>query len=179
MKGQLLEYSRILYLVKAIDFSSNNLSGEIPTEMTNLKDLLSLNLSHNFLTGRIPAGMGNMRMLESLDLSVNELSGPIPESMSSLTFLSYLNMSDNQLSRKIPTSTQLQSFNASSYAGNKLCGLPLMDKCSAVGSEPSGIQTVGGRGAGGADITGFLMKCGGKSVIFYANTVSKSFMHLF
>ncbi|GKV36241.1 hypothetical protein SLEP1_g44390 [Rubroshorea leprosula] len=148
MKAQLLEYSRILYLVKVMDFSSNNLSGEIPTEMTNLKYLPSLNLSHNFLTGRIPANMGNMRMLESLDLSVNELSGPIPESMSSLTFLSYLDMSDNQLIGKIPTSTQLQSFNAFSYAGNKLCGLPLMDKCSAVGSEPRSIQTSGGRGEG-------------------------------
>ncbi|GKV36239.1 hypothetical protein SLEP1_g44388 [Rubroshorea leprosula] len=158
MKGQLLEYSRILYLVKVMDFSSNNLSGEIPTEMTNLKDLPSLNLSYNFLTGRIPANMGNMRMLESLDLSVNELSGPIPESMSSLTFLSYLNMSDNQLSGKIPTSTQLQSFNASSYSGNKLCGLPLMDKCSAVGTEPSSIQTSGGRGEGhGEEINWFFV----------------------
>ncbi|GLT34622.1 hypothetical protein SLA2020_091290 [Shorea laevis] len=158
MKGQLLEYDRILYLVKAMDFSSNNLSGEIPTEMTNLKDLLSLNWSHNFLTGRIPANMGNMRKLESLDLSVNELTGPIPESMSSLTFLSYLNMSDNQLSGKIPTSTQLQSFNASSYSGNKLCGLPLMDKCSAVGTEPSSIQTSGGRGEGhGEEINWFFV----------------------
>ncbi|GLT25816.1 hypothetical protein SLA2020_009210 [Shorea laevis] len=80
-----------------------------------------------------------MSSLESLDLSVNKLLGSIPESMSRLSFLSYLNLSGNQLIGKIPLGTQLQSFDASCYAGNELCGLPLMD-CNEV------IQRVPGTG---------------------------------
>ncbi|GLT91607.1 hypothetical protein SLE2022_094870 [Rubroshorea leprosula] len=156
-KGQVLDYSKTLYLVKVMDFSSNNLSGEIPSEITILNDLQSLNLSHNFLSGRIPGDIGGMRMLESLDLSVNELSGLIPQSMATLTFLSCLNLSNNQLSGRIPSSTQLQSFNASSYAGNKLCGPPLMDNCSAAGSNSSS-QNCGGKGEDhGVEINWFFV----------------------
>jgi Leucine-rich repeat (LRR) protein len=90
----------ILYLVHSIDLSSNNLSGEIPDNITSLTRLLNMNLSMNHLTGRIPEKIGNLHMLESLDLSWNELSGPIPESLSSLNFLSHLNLSFNNLSGK-------------------------------------------------------------------------------
>ncbi|GKV51789.1 hypothetical protein SLEP1_g58414 [Rubroshorea leprosula] len=151
IKGQLREYDNILYLVKAMDFSSNNLSGEIPSEITYLQGLQSLNLSHNLFTGRIPRNIGNMRMLESVDFSGNELSGSIPESMSSLTFLGYLNLSNNQLTGQIPSGTQLQSFSASSYAGNKLCGLPLPHKCSVNRSFVPSIQNKGGKDRNGIE----------------------------
>ena len=49
IKGKILEYSTILQLVKSIDFSKNSLSGEIPEEVTNLRELQSLNLSYNLL----------------------------------------------------------------------------------------------------------------------------------
>ena len=71
-----------------------------------------------------------MGSLESIDFSMNQLFGQIPSSMSSLTFLSHLNLSNNNLTRKIPLSTQLQSFNALGFIGNKLCGLPLSNNCT-------------------------------------------------
>ncbi|GAY52207.1 hypothetical protein CUMW_140140 [Citrus unshiu] len=71
-----------------------------------------------------------MRSLESIDFSINHLSGGIPQSMSSLTFLSHLNLSNNNLTGKIPSSTQLQSFDASSFVGNDLCGAPLPRNCT-------------------------------------------------
>ncbi|GLU08670.1 hypothetical protein SLE2022_255690 [Rubroshorea leprosula] len=137
MKGQLLEYSTILNLVRSIDLSGNNLSGEIPKEMSSLQGLQSLNLSHNYLTGSIPENIGDMKSLETLDLSVNSLSSSIPPSMSSLTFLNHLNLSNNHLIGSIPSSTQLQSFDASSYAGNQLCGLPLPNNCSTNDVAPN------------------------------------------
>ncbi|KAF4380269.1 hypothetical protein F8388_024562 [Cannabis sativa] len=69
-----------------------------------------------------------MTWLESLDLSKNHLLGHIPTSLSSLSFLSHLNLSYNNLSGQIPIGTQLQSMDASSFVGNKLCGPPLK-KC--------------------------------------------------
>jgi Leucine-rich repeat (LRR) protein len=142
----LYEYSTI-NLVHSIDLSSNNLSGEIPGNITSLVRLVNLNLSMNHLTGRIPEKIGNLHMLESLDLSMNELFGPIPESLSSLTFLSHLNLSFNNLSGKIPNGNQLQTLNDYSiYEGNSLlCGPPLSTKCSKDEIEPR-VAKENGRG---------------------------------
>ncbi|XP_044473173.1 receptor-like protein EIX2 isoform X2 [Mangifera indica] len=141
-KGVLAEYNTILKLVRMIDLSKNNFSGEIPIEVTDLLELQSLNLSHNSFTGKIPRNIGAMSLLESIDFSRNQLSGEIPQSISKLTFLSVLNFSNNKLFGKIPSSTQLQSFSASSYTGNELCGPPLSNNCT-VSVPTSGDQNRG------------------------------------
>ncbi|KAK2639660.1 hypothetical protein Ddye_027455 [Dipteronia dyeriana] len=142
VKGQTVEYSTILNLVRSIDLSKNKFSGEIPIEVTNLEALRSLNLSHNSFTGKIPKKIGAMRSLESIDFSSNQLSDEIPQSISNLTFLNYLNFSNNNLIGKIPLSTQLQSLNASCFVGNKLCGSPLPNNC--VETPPTPGHEIGG-----------------------------------
>ena len=137
IKGKDLEYSTTLQLVKIIDLSNNNLSGENPEEVMHLNGLQSLNLSFNILTGRIPENIGDMGLVESIDFSSNQLFGQIPQSMSNLTFLSRLNLSNNNLIGKIPSSTQLQSLDASSFFGNKLCGPPLIDNCTIKDVQPN------------------------------------------
>nr|XP_023926605.1 receptor-like protein EIX1 [Quercus suber] len=90
VKGRQYEFYNQISIVNLMDFSKNSLSGEIPTELTNLTLLNSLNLSWNHLTGMIPENIGAMRQLESLDLSSNHLSGnpelygppPLPTSVS-------------------------------------------------------------------------------------------------
>ncbi|ESW17956.1 hypothetical protein PHAVU_006G001500 [Phaseolus vulgaris] len=139
-KGRELGY-RDIGLLRNLDLSSNNLSGEIPRELFGLTQLLFLNLSRNHLTGKIPMEIGGMKNLESLDLSNNHLSGTISEAISKLTFLSYLNMSYNDFTGQIPLGTQLQSFDAWSYVGNsKLCGLPLSKNCSILGVGDRRVQ---------------------------------------
>ncbi|KEH25999.1 receptor-like protein [Medicago truncatula] len=119
-----------LYLLKSIDLSSNHFSEEIPPEIADLIQLVSLNLSRNNLTGKIPSNIGNLTSLDFLDLSRNNLFGSIPPSLSHIDRLSVLDLSHNQLSGEIPTSTQLQSFNPSSYEDNlDLCGQPLVKLC--------------------------------------------------
>uniref|UniRef100_A0A803KVT4 Uncharacterized protein n=1 Tax=Chenopodium quinoa TaxID=63459 RepID=A0A803KVT4_CHEQI len=109
-----------------IDFSNNFFHGELPKELGNLNGLIVLNLSHNSFSGKIPLSFGNLSQIQSLDLSCNALSDKIPPQLANLNFLEYLNLSFNKLSGRIPTSTQLQSFNASSYQGNQgLYGPPL------------------------------------------------------
>ncbi|XP_050285512.1 receptor-like protein EIX2 isoform X2 [Quercus robur] len=130
-KGKEMEYKENLKLVRLIDLSSNNLSGSIPIEISDLSELCFLNLSRNHLMGKIPEKIGSMKELESVDLSRNHLSGEIPPSMSNLTFLSLLDLSYNNLSGRIPSSTQLQSFDAFRYIGNpQLCGDPLPKNCT-------------------------------------------------
>ncbi|KAL4576006.1 hypothetical protein LXL04_012094 [Taraxacum kok-saghyz] len=131
-KGRESSYSTILYLVTTLDLSGNNFSGNIPDELVGLVGLRYLNLSGNQLTGGIPDNIGGMRLLESLDLSSNLLQGRIPWSILNLSFLNWLNVSYNSLTGRIPTGTQIQSFNQSSFIGNRLCGPPLQDLCGTV-----------------------------------------------
>ncbi|KAK6144070.1 hypothetical protein DH2020_020890 [Rehmannia glutinosa] len=99
-KGSELYYDTILSLVTNIDLSKNNLSGDIPKEITNLVELRSLNLSGNHFSGLIPDSIGNMKQLESLDFSRNSLSGEIPSSFTIMSSLNYLNLSCNNLTGK-------------------------------------------------------------------------------
>ncbi|EEF47491.1 serine/threonine-protein kinase bri1, putative [Ricinus communis] len=137
VKGNKNTYTKIISLVNILDLSHNNLTREIPEELTNLSALGTLNLSWNKFSGQIPESIGNMRWLESLDLSCNHLVGSIPPSMSSLTSLSYLNLSYNNLSGRIPSTNQFLTFNDPSiYEGNPLlCGPPLLTNCSTLNDK--------------------------------------------
>ncbi|GAY46552.1 hypothetical protein CUMW_097940 [Citrus unshiu] len=129
-KGGQYEYKSILGVVKIIDLSSNKLGGELPEEIMDLVGLVALNLSNNNLTGQITPKICQLKSLDFLDLSRNHFFGGIPSSLSQLSLLSVMDLSCNNLSGKIPKGTQLQSFGASTYAGNpELCGLPLPNKC--------------------------------------------------
>nr|GEV38591.1 hypothetical protein [Tanacetum cinerariifolium] len=70
-QGKVNEFSSILGLLKVIDLSSNNLTGQIPNEVANLHGL-------NMFSGEIPPTMSEMTLLNNLDMSFNDLSGRIP-----------------------------------------------------------------------------------------------------
>ncbi|KAH9743530.1 LRRNT 2 domain-containing protein [Citrus sinensis] len=121
LKGSEYVFYTTFYLVNLMDLSSNNLSGEMPVELTRLIHLGTLNLSRNHLVGKIPTQIGKLEWLESLDLSRNKLSGSIPPSMVSLTFMNHLNLLDDP----------------SIYEGNlPLCGDPLPKRCSEIDGTP-------------------------------------------
>nr|GMD32576.1 LRR receptor-like serine/threonine-protein kinase GSO1 [Ipomoea batatas] len=129
-KGVKAEYHNTIALLKLIDLSANQLTGQIPEGLTSLYELVSLNLSRNHFSGKIPEKIGQLTQLNSLDLSNNRLTGRIPLSMANIYFLGYLDLSNNDLCGAIPKGTQLQSFDASKYAGNpQLCGLPTLNVC--------------------------------------------------
>ncbi|KAG6491220.1 receptor-like protein EIX1 [Zingiber officinale] len=130
-KGYQLTFSSILYLVKSIDLSNNELIDEIPEELGYLTGLYTLNLSRNNFKGKIPDSIGRMSSLETLDLSFNNLSNIIPQSLSQLNALSHLNLSHNNLSGNIPSGNQLQTLDdATIYIGNPyLCGDIINKSC--------------------------------------------------
>ncbi len=88
-------------LVEGLNLIGNNLTGEIPKELGNLKSLTWLGLSHNNLTGEIPKELGNLKSLILLDLSNNELTGEIPKELGNLKSLTSLYLSYNNLEEQV------------------------------------------------------------------------------
>ena len=77
----------------------NALTGEIPPELGNLKELTGLSLADNRLTGEIPPELGSLEDLEYLDLSNNRLTGSLPPELRDLRNRGWLKVDGNQLSR--------------------------------------------------------------------------------
>ncbi|GLJ13482.1 hypothetical protein SUGI_0213340 [Cryptomeria japonica] len=131
-KGQFLEYAKSLAMVRCLDLSGNNFSGDIPQGIGFLIGLKSLNLSRNHLSGKIPTSFGYLVKLESLDISKNNIIGDIPGELQLLTYLSYFNISYNNLSGRIPVGGQFLTFSDSSFSNNAhLCGLQINTSCSS------------------------------------------------
>ena len=90
--------------VTELILSSKNLTGTIPSTISNLTQLTALILGNNFLAGSIPATIVNLTQLEGLWLSQNSLTGFIPSDIDNLSLLRYLDLKLNKLSGAIPPS---------------------------------------------------------------------------
>ncbi|KAH0632803.1 hypothetical protein KY284_035589 [Solanum tuberosum] len=101
IKGDLLipPYSAII-----LDYSNNNFSNSIPTDIGNsLAGASFFSVANNVLSGRIPESICNTSNLQVLDFSNNALSGTIPQCLLEYsTNLGVLNLGNNKLSGAIP-----------------------------------------------------------------------------
>ncbi|XP_016475135.1 receptor-like protein 9DC3 [Nicotiana tabacum] len=85
--------------LRYFDFSSNSLTGPIPSSVFSLSSLLRLELSNNHFSGKIEEFKS--RTLEYVALSQNQLQGPIPKSLLNQQNLQFLYLSQNNLSGQI------------------------------------------------------------------------------
>nr|AAX53605.1 nodulation receptor kinase [Astragalus sinicus] len=76
-------------VINKLDLSSSNITGPIPSSVTEMTNLEILNLSHNSFVGHIPSFLRSS-LLISVDVSYNDLTGPLPESIISLPHLKSL-----------------------------------------------------------------------------------------
>ncbi|KAK1568251.1 hypothetical protein Q3G72_022237 [Acer saccharum] len=86
----------------SIYIKSCNISGSIPKEIGNLKNLMMLDLSRNELAGLIPSTLKNLQNLQGLSLEYNKLEGFIIDDLCHLDNLVELYMESNMLSGVIP-----------------------------------------------------------------------------
>ncbi|GAA0173683.1 hypothetical protein LIER_27249 [Lithospermum erythrorhizon] len=83
-----------------VDFSTNNLTGNVPLTIGNLKNVEQIELYQNSLSGELPDTFSGLRKLRMLDACQNT-AGKIPESLAAL-HLESLNLNDNFLEGEIP-----------------------------------------------------------------------------
>ncbi len=88
--------------VTAIDLGFNNLQGELPESIGDLKNLESFKLFFNQLNGDLPATIGNLKNLKVLDLNSNAITGTIPAEIGNLVQLKELLLSSNNFTGTLP-----------------------------------------------------------------------------
>ena len=109
--------------VSSLRLYSNNLNGQIPSELSALSSLNKLSFSNNKLEGTVPESLGELSELDYLDLSNNRLDGTVPLSLGGLSSLTELYLNNNQFTGNIPNSLgNLESLNVLKMYGNDLTG---------------------------------------------------------
>lgn len=99
--------------VKIVRLNTRNLSGTIPSAISNLSNLEELylhtgviacqtGLNRNTITGSIPESIGQLSLLRKLYLSCVGLSGTLPSSLTQLVNLESLYLDGNSLSGSLP-----------------------------------------------------------------------------
>ncbi|KAL5817167.1 hypothetical protein ACOSQ3_025545 [Xanthoceras sorbifolium] len=91
-----------LVKLNALRMQFNQLSGTIPYVIGKLKNLQALDLSENSLQGSIPTSIGNLTGLTSLLLDSNNLKGNIPSNLGNCQILILLSLSQNNLNGTLP-----------------------------------------------------------------------------
>ena len=107
--GQLPSFFGKFCILKTLDLSGDNFSGNIDSFLGNLSNFLSnimesLDLSHNTLVGKIPNSLGRFGSLTNLNLYFNSFWGSIPSSIGNLSSLQLLSLYENGMNGTIPKS---------------------------------------------------------------------------
>ncbi|KAM4133995.1 hypothetical protein ACJW30_01G374700 [Castanea mollissima] len=91
--------------LQTLDLSYNkNITGQLPSSIGNLMNLINLNLIGCSFSGSIPDTLGNLQRLTILSLNNSSFRGRIPTSISCLSNLCWLDLAENQLDGPLPVS---------------------------------------------------------------------------
>ena len=105
-----------------LDVSNNMFSGEIPSSIGSCTALEYLSMKGNFFQGSNPSSFSPLRGIRNLDLPRNNLLGKIPEFLQEFDF-QLLNLSCNDFEGMLPMKGVFKNLSATWIMGNsKLCG---------------------------------------------------------
>ncbi|XP_034917717.1 probable LRR receptor-like serine/threonine-protein kinase At1g53430 [Populus alba] len=102
ISGELPSELFVLKELMNLDFGKNVLNGAIPAEIERLSNMQHLNLGINNFTGAVPQELGNLTKLITLDFGSNNFIGPLPTSLGKLTSLQELYINSSGVSGRIP-----------------------------------------------------------------------------
>ncbi|CAJ1953938.1 unnamed protein product [Cylindrotheca closterium] len=110
----------LLKALTSIDLANNYIHGTVPSQLYEIPNLQKLVLNHNYLEGLLPAPTALTR-LTHLDMGQNLLSGNL-QSLLSAQGLEYLNLNKNTLTGSIPETLELPSIAYLDLGHNMLSG---------------------------------------------------------
>ncbi|GKB61709.1 leucine-rich repeat-containing protein [Tanacetum coccineum] len=90
--------------LESFRFASSGLSGNLPQQLGNLRNLVQIDMNSNSISGPIPESLGNLSSLQTLELGNNLISGPIPDSIGRLSSLLSMYLPGNSISGPLPVS---------------------------------------------------------------------------
>jgi Metallo-peptidase family M12/Putative metal-binding motif len=91
--------------VSSLNLGFNNLTGTIPSNITQLSYLTKINMySNNLATGSLPSFLNTLPLLSYVDLGDNNYTGSIPSTYGSIANLRTLYLDNNTLTGTLPTS---------------------------------------------------------------------------
>lgn len=91
-------------LLRFLDLSSNDFTGEMPKNFSDRSQLQLLNLSYNRYSGQVPVSIGELQLLQYLWLDSNRLYGTLPSAIANCSSLIHLSAEDNSLKGLLPGS---------------------------------------------------------------------------
>lgn len=109
--------------VTELYLGGSQISGIIPSAISNLNNLVVLTLEDNLLTGIIPESIGMLGKLQLLSLAGNKFSGVVPNSIGNASQLYYLDFSDNNLEGNMSSLEKCQSLQKLNLSYNNLNGV--------------------------------------------------------
>ncbi|KAG6520349.1 hypothetical protein ZIOFF_017398 [Zingiber officinale] len=106
-----------------IELYQNNLTGEIPTELANLTLLREFDISRNRFTGEFPPAMGNLKKLTIFHVYTNGSWGELPRGFGDLEFLVAFSIYKNNFSGDFPVNLgQFAPLNKIDISENNFSG---------------------------------------------------------
>ncbi|KAG5022767.1 hypothetical protein JHK85_019109 [Glycine max] len=105
--GSLPNFTQEGYL-QTLSLSNTNISGQLPSTISDLKHLAIVDLYGCQFNGTLPVSLSKLSQLFHMDLSFNNFSGPLP-SLNMSNNLKYLSLFQNALTGPI-TSTQWEKL---------------------------------------------------------------------
>nr|XP_017257301.1 PREDICTED: probable leucine-rich repeat receptor-like protein kinase At1g35710 [Daucus carota subsp. sativus] len=104
--------------------SNNQLIGEFPETLCNVKTIEYIYLQNNLFSSGLPTCLGSLEYLQVLDLTNNAFSGRIPRSLGYLPRLQSLHLHNNKFHGKLPSTFQhLTSLVTLDLAENEITGI--------------------------------------------------------
>jgi Leucine-rich repeat (LRR) protein len=109
LEGSLSGISNLTNLV-TLDLGENRFNGSVPSSIGEIKGLEEIHLDHNMISGELPSTLSNCRNLITIDLKNNSFSGELSRvNFSNLPNLRTLDLVWNNFSGSIPESIYLCS----------------------------------------------------------------------
>jgi len=120
--------------VVKLELSEMDMHGRVPSHLSRLESLQSLDMSGNAMTGPLPHQLSVLAALDTLDLARNQLEGSLPVPWSALTSLAQLDLRGNTLEGMLPSQwSSLGQLRDLDLSRNKLSG-PLLPDWSSLTS---------------------------------------------